>query len=220
MVAQSVNELEAERWRNVASYAMHGDEESWAAMVAHFEHLLMQLAMKYLADWDRAEEAVAETWYKAWRARDRFDCRHIAAWLSRILVNTCLDVLRRDRRIRFVSPSAKQSWLIGIDMLRSSGAGAATIDGDHIFGPTFRVDDDPERMALSHEAQLTVQRVLNRMTARHRVALVLREYQGMSCTEIGGLMHLSRTAVKSLLFRSREEFRREYAVVEAERRSA
>jgi hypothetical protein len=42
------------------------------------------------------------------------------------------------------------------------------------------------------------------------MALVLKEYQGLSCDEIGDVMGASRSAVKSLLFRAREEFRQVY----------
>jgi RNA polymerase sigma-70 factor (ECF subfamily) len=42
------------------------------------------------------------------------------------------------------------------------------------------------------------------------MSLLLKEYQGLSCDEIGEVMGLSRSAVKSLLFRAREEFRQVY----------
>ena len=41
----------------------------------------------------------------------------------------------------------------------------------------------------------------------HRTALVLKEFQGLSCDEIADIMGTSRSAIKSLLFRAREEFR-------------
>jgi RNA polymerase sigma-70 factor (ECF subfamily) len=46
------------------------------------------------------------------------------------------------------------------------------------------------------------------MSCRNREALILREYEGMSCEEIGAVMGISRKAVKSMLFRARDEFRR------------
>ena len=60
------------------------------------------------------------------------------------------------------------------------------------------------------ETSSEVQVVLNKLTPKHRMALVLKEYQGMSCDEIGEVMGASRSAVKSLLFRAREEFRQAY----------
>ena len=50
--------------------------------------------------------------------------------------------------------------------------------------------------------------VLNRMAPRNRQALLLLEYAGLSCDEIGETVGGSRAAVKSLLFRARQEFRR------------
>jgi RNA polymerase sigma-70 factor (ECF subfamily) len=43
----------------------------------------------------------------------------------------------------------------------------------------------------------------------------MREYEGMSCEEIGEILGLSRSAVKSVLFRGREEFRKLYPESEA-----
>lgn len=74
--------------------------------------------------------------------------------------------------------------------------------------------EDPEREAIRSETQELVQRVLTQMNPRHRLALILREYEGLSCEEIGQIMGLSRSAVKSVLFRAREEFRRIYRAVE------
>jgi RNA polymerase sigma-70 factor (ECF subfamily) len=47
----------------------------------------------------------------------------------------------------------------------------------------------------------------------------MREYEGMSCDEIGDVLGLSRSAVKSVLFRGREEFRKLYPDTEGEARS-
>ncbi|HCH61609.1 MAG TPA: hypothetical protein DFR83_02310, partial [Deltaproteobacteria bacterium] len=44
-----------------------------------------------------ADEALQETFLRAWRARDRFDGRHPLAWLMTIARNTSLDIIRRRR---------------------------------------------------------------------------------------------------------------------------
>ena len=44
-----------------------------------------------------ADEALQETFLRAWRAKDRFDGRHPLAWLMTIARNTSLDILRRRR---------------------------------------------------------------------------------------------------------------------------
>ena len=49
--------------------------------------------------------------------------------------------------------------------------------------------------------------MLDKLPPKYRACLVLREYQGMSCEEIAVVLGTTRSAVKSLLFRAREEFR-------------
>ena len=44
-----------------------------------------------------ADEALQETYLRAWRARSRFDGRHPLAWLMTIARNTSLDILRKRR---------------------------------------------------------------------------------------------------------------------------
>ena len=75
------------------------------------------------------------------------------------------------------------------------------------FHPTQVARDNPERDALTHESREMVHRVLQELPPKYRLCLVLREYQGLSCEEIGEVIGSSRSAVKSLLFRAREEFR-------------
>ena len=64
------------------------------------------------------------------------------------------------------------------------------------------------------EARAAVRRALAAVSPRHRRALTLREYEGLSCAEISQAMGLSRAAVKSLLFRARLELRAVYAAAE------
>ena len=140
-----------------------------------------------------AEDLAQETFVKAYRAigKTSRDLR-VAAWLHRIASNACLDVLRRRQRLRWLP------W-----------------DGpkhDHLL--VSDPADDPERAAVGAEARAAVRRALAAVSPRHRRALTLREYEGLSCAEISQVMGLSRAAVKSLLFRARLELRAVYAAAE------
>ena len=76
--------------------------------------------------------------------------------------------------------------------------------------------DDPALAAERAETGREVERIIGRLTPRHRLALLLREREGLDYAAIGAAMGLSRPAVKSTLWRAREEFRRALAAVERE----
>ena len=139
-----------------------------------------------------ADDLTQETFIKAYRALGRTsDVLHVSAWLHRIAANCCHDEWRRRRRTGY------QPWDASVHepMLPS------------------RPEENPESLVLQKEADERVQAVLNRMKPRNKQALVLREYAGLSCEEIGTIMGVSHKAIKSTLFRARDEFRRYAAAV-------
>jgi hypothetical protein len=66
---------------------------------------------------------------------------------------------------------------------------------------------------LAQEDAEMVQEVLKKLHPRHRLALLLREFQHLSYDEMAITLKTTQSAVKSLLFRAREEFRKAYIVM-------
>lgn len=124
-----------------------------------------------------ADEALQETFLRAWRARARFDGRHPLAWLMTIARNTSLDVIRRRRPWR----DDPEIWL-KIPAPERGGSGAAMdvarlLDGlppqeaamlrlRHAEG--WRIHEIAEHFDTS---QRTVRRCLERATVRVRGTL-------------------------------------------------
>lgn len=170
--------------------AARGDARAFEELVLRYERPIFRLAYWMMGDADDAAELTQETFMRAWKALPRMspDLR-LAAWLRRIVSNACLDVLRRRQRVRW------HPWDPPLhDALIQSG-------------PL----DQPESAVMWQETSEEVRHVLLQMRARSRDVLLLREYDGLSCAEIGVVMGMSRQAVKSQLFRAREEFRTIYA---------
>ena len=167
--------------------ARHGDASAFASLLQRYERQIYGFTYRMMggnaAD---ADDLTQETFIKAYRALPRtVEVLHVSAWLHRIAANSCRDELRRRRRTRC------QPW------------------DPVIHEPAAHVgaEENPESLLLQKEADEWVQSVLNCMKPRNKQALVLREYQGLSCEEIGAIMGVSHKAVKSTLFRARDEFR-------------
>ena len=168
--------------------ARSGDAAAFEALLSRYERQIYAYIYRMMAgNEDDAQDLTQDTFIKAYRALGRTsDDLNISAWLHRIASNSGLDELRRRQRIRW------QPWdNMKHDRLLHGSAG-----------------ENPERSTLRREAEGTVQEILNRMSPRNKQALILREYEGLSCEDIGVVMGISRSAVKSVLFRAREEFRK------------
>lgn len=168
--------------------ARQGDASAFTSLLRRYERQIYGFTYRMMggnaAD---ADDLTQETFIKAYHALPRtVEVLHVSAWLHRIAANSCRDELRRRRRTHC------QPWDL---MLHEPVA--------HVGA-----DENPESLLLQKETREWVQGVLNRMKPRNTQALVLREYQGLSCEEIGAIMNISQKAVKSTLFRARDEFRR------------
>ena len=174
--------------------AKAGDQAAFAAIFTRYERRIYSFIYRMLGDPDDAYDLTQDTFLKAYRALGKTDDElNVNAWLHRIASNACMDLLRRRQRVRWLP------W--------------ETAKHDR---PSARAEDDPERTLLGGETQTAVQRVLAAMSPRNRQAMILREYEGLSCEDIGEVMGVSRSAVKSMLFRGREEFRKLYTTMEGQ----
>lgn len=168
--------------------ARKGDIAAFETLLRRYERQIYAFTYRMMggnaAD---ADDLTQETFIKAYRALDRTsDVLHVSAWLHRIAANNCRDEWRRRRRTGY------QPWDASV----------------HEAMLPSRPEENPESLVLQKEADERVQAVLDRMKPRNKQALVLREYAGLSCEEIGAIMGVSHKAVKSTLFRARDEFRR------------
>lgn len=166
--------------------AQSADFTAFAALVAHYQRPLFAYLFHLMGDAQDAEDLTQETLLKAYAAPQHGAVHpNPGAWLYRIASNRALDELRHRQRVRWLPwNAATHDRLLCCDS-----------------------EEQPERATVLHEEQCMIQAVLNQMAPRHRQVLLLREYAALSYHEIEIAMGASRAAVKSLLFRAREEFR-------------
>ncbi len=169
--------------------AREGDAAAFEAIYNRYERRIYAFVYRLMGNPEDAYDLTQETFVKAYSALPRTQPDlNLSAWLHRIASNACMDILRRRKLIRWLP------W--------------ETFETNPAAEPT--ASDDPEGEYNQAETSGEVQSILSKLTPKHRMALILKEFQGMSGDEIGEVMGLTRSAVKSLMFRARDEFRQVY----------
>jgi RNA polymerase sigma-70 factor (ECF subfamily) len=89
------------------------DEAEFTRLAERHRRELHVHCYRLLASFDEAEDAVQETFLRAWRSRDSFDGSALfRAWLYRIATNVCLDMIRqRSRHLPTLRSFAEVPWL-------------------------------------------------------------------------------------------------------------
>jgi RNA polymerase sigma-70 factor (TIGR02960 family) len=171
--------------------AIAGDEPAFAALAERHRRELHVHCYRMLASFDEAEDAVQETFLKAWRGRSGFDGGpQFRAWLYRIATNVCLDMLRRSSWRTAAGSHAEVPWLQPYpDLLLEAAAPS---------------DEQPEAVAISRETiSLAFLAALQVLPPRQRAALIARDVLGWPASETAAALGTSVAAANSALQRAR-----------------
>jgi len=167
------------------------DHSGFAAQAERHRRELHVHCYRMLASFDEAEDAVQETFLKAWRGRSGFDGgSQFRAWLYRIATNVCLDMLRHSSRRTSANSFAEVPWLQPYpDLLLEAAAPS---------------DEQPEAVAISRETiSLAFLAALQVLPPRQRAALVARDVLGWPASETALALGTSVAAANSALQRAR-----------------
>ncbi len=153
------------------------------ALYRDYRRRAYSIAWAYLKDDEEARDAVQEAFIKAQRSADTFNGRSSPrTWLSRIVVNVCLDMRRHKRR----RPESQ-------------------FDEIEVADPHPR--DCPERGFQDAELRATIEAGLGRLSANHREIIILREVTGLNYEQIAEREGCPKGTVMSRLFHARRQLR-------------
>ncbi len=149
-----------------------------------------------------AEDAVQETFIRAWRAYDRFEGRAaLRSWLYKIATNVCLDMKsasqRRARPID-INPAVTADAALGTPLPETAWIEPVPDDRAIPSG------GDPADVAVARESiRLAFVAALQHLPPRQRAVLILREVLRWKADEVAGLLDTSVASVNSALQRAR-----------------
>ena len=149
-----------------------------------------------------AEDAVQETFVRAWRASDTFEGRAgVRSWLYRIATNVCLDMLRTpQRRARPMEMGPRRNADEFTGALLPDHSWVSPIQDDRVLPE----DGDPAEITAQKETiRLAFVAALQHLPARQRAVLILREVLRWQATEVAELLETSVASVNSALQRAR-----------------
>ena len=163
-----------------------GEREMFEVIVRRYNTQLYRVGMAHLRNHAQTEDAMQNAYLKAFLNLDRFrGTSAFATWLTRIMINECLMILRTRKRFTMEN-----------------------IDGS--ADPEHEAFAVPASGALDHQdIKAVMEKAIQALPRMHRAVYLLREVQQLSTLETAQCLGLSRANVKVSLHRAREELKTE-----------
>ena len=167
-----------------------GDGTAVADLASTYGPRIHQLALRYVKNWEDAEEVTQDVLMKVHRKIDAFrGDAALSSWIYRITFNTAMSRLRSGRASRATEvPQAEPSGMDGTERYVSEPADWSSLADDHVLRNQMR-----ERLIAS----------LARLPEVYRTPVILRDIQGLSTEEASAVLHVKPQTLKSRLHRGR-----------------
>lgn len=168
--------------------AQKGDTDAFEELVARHRDKIYARAFSMMRNEDAAIDLSQEAWVKGWQRLAQFQGESsFATWITRIVINLCLDEIRKQRRHHTESIEGMDEESGGVERQMP----AITVN------PTERLERG--------ELRQRIDRALGQLSHEHRTVLVLHEFEEMEYKEIAKAMDCSIGTVMSRLFYARRK---------------
>ncbi len=163
--------------------ARRGDREAFTQLIVQYQVPLYNMALRMVGGREDAADISQEAFLRAWEKIRTLRDAPFKSWLFQIAVNLCYDHFRRGRRYGVMPEDDQASNVIGL--------GIAT--------------PDPQEHAEASERHRLVRESIEALEHDMRVAIVLRDVNGMAYDEIAGVLRVPLGTVKSRIARARAQ---------------
>jgi len=168
--------------------AQRGDMRAFEELVARHRDKVYARAFSMIRNEEDAIDLSQEAWVKAWQRLKQFQGdSSFLTWMTRIVINLCLDKLRKQKRERAES----------IESLEEESGGVERQMPTVTINPTERLERS--------ELRQRIDKALGQLSYEHRTVLILHEFEDLEYKEIAKRMQCSIGTVMSRLFYARRK---------------
>jgi RNA polymerase sigma-70 factor (ECF subfamily) len=161
-----------------------------------YQSMVFNLTFRILGDREEALDVSQEVFFSVFRKLHRFRGESsLKTWIYRITINRASNRCRWWNRLR-------RRGTVSLDEHLSKDDSRTLAEFLESAGNT------PEQDLVLQEKRLEIERSLRRLPVQQRVAVIMRDVEGLSYDEIAGLLQVSLGTVKSRIARGREELKR------------
>lgn len=169
-----------------------GDDAAFNYLVDKFRRPIISFMYRTTHNQATAEELAQEVFLRVYRSRESYEASaKFSTWLYRIATNLAVNNARDTKHERAENQ-------VSLD------------EPDEESGSTMDLADtriSVEQQLLRNERLAAIRKVVEALPERQRMAVLMHKYQNMDYKEIAGVLKLSESATKSLLFRAYESLR-------------
>jgi RNA polymerase sigma-70 factor (ECF subfamily) len=173
--------------------AQNGNIKAFEELARHYDRAVLELALRLTGSHEDAQNVYQDAFLRAYRnlPHFRFECSFYT-WLYRIVVNRCLDLLRRNQlQKRDVSIAVQTDDVVEEQVAQK---------------PDLRKGTRSEG-SNPHEMHERFSRALSQLSARERMVFELKHYQGLKLSTVATLLETTENTVKSTLLRATQKLR-------------
>ncbi len=169
-----------------------GDDGAYQYLIEKYRRPMISFMYRMVRNPAIAEELAQEVFLRVYRSRESYAASaKFTTWLYRIATNLAVNHARDNKYDR---PENK----VSLD------------EPDEDTGLSIDVSDttlNVEQQILRRERLAAIRSHVEALPERQRLAVIMHKYQNMDYRQIAGVLHLSESATKSLLFRAYETLR-------------
>ena len=173
--------------RELVERVQRGERRAFDLLMLKYQHRIAKLIARYVQDPADVLDVAQEAFMKAYRAIPKFrGDSAFYTWMYRIAINTAKNHLAAQAR-------------------RPRDSGVDVTDAEQFDGVVeLKETVTPEGLALTEEIQHTVAAAIEALPEDLKVAVSLRELEGLSYEDIARVMECPVGTVRSRIFRARE----------------